>query len=384
MSASMLTDEQVLLRQSIRDVAQDFKAGAADVDRERRPPVENLAVLAKLGFTGSFIPPEFGGLGLTTLETALIFEQVAAACPNTAMLLACTDGATPRAILHLGNEEQKRRYLPGFLSGELLAAWAMSEPDAGSDAGACKTRATLDGDHYVINGSKTWVTGAQVSGLFLVIVRLSDEPGLKGCGAILVERDAPGLSFGNHLDLLGLRGTGMTPVYFDACRVPKYNLIVPCGEMSRLLSVLDGERVVGNPSIALGIAQSALEASVAFIRERRQFGKAIADFQGIQWKVADLVIDIEAARALIYRAAERAEANDLASWDASITKVFASEMGIKVTNAAMQLAGASGLSVEYPFERHFRDIRGLAIGYGTSEVHRTTIGRQVVDGRYAV
>lgn len=379
-----ITDEQQLIRDSVRDIARDqFAPGAAAVDKTCSPPVENIRALAHLGYTGMFIPDTYGGAGLGLMENVLVVEQLARHCANTAMLFSCTDGATPRAVLGLGTEAQKNNYLPRMVRGELLTAWSMSEPNAGSDLGNIQTRAVRRGDEFVINGSKLWCTAAQVADMFLVLVRLDSAPGLKGVGAILVERGTPGFSIGKHLDLLGLRGTGMAELVFDDCRIPADNLFLEAGRMRELLGVLDADRISGNPPVCLGVAQAAFESIVAHVKERHQFGRPLADNQGLQWKLAEMAIDIEAARALLYRAAARVDAGVPSIVDTSITKAFVNEMAIRVTNQAMQLAGAFGLSEEYPYERHFRDVRGMAIGYGAVEIHKNSIAREVLTGHYA-
>jgi alkylation response protein AidB-like acyl-CoA dehydrogenase len=380
-----LNDAQRLIQETARRIAEEhFKPRAAQADREFKPPVENLKVLAEHGYTGVFIPEEYGGAGLGLFEMVLIVEQVARACANTGILMSCTDGATPRTILHAGTEAQKKRYLPKFAKGELYAAWSMSEADAGSDVGNVKTKAVREGAHYVVNGSKMWCSGAQVADLFLVLVRLDPAPGMKGVGAILVERGTPGFTIGQHLDLIGLRATGMAPLYFEDCRVPVENLILPAGEMRKLLQVLDADRIAGNPPICLGAAEAAFDSAVKYLKDRKQFGRELAEFQGLQWRIADMAMDLEAARALLYRAAQRVDAGTARILDASIAKTYVNEMSVRVTNMAMQLAGAYGLSHEFAFERHFRDVRGLAIGYGTTEIHRNTIAREVFDGKYVV
>jgi butyryl-CoA dehydrogenase len=258
----------------------------------------------------------------------------------------------------------------------------MSEANAGSDIGNVQTRAVADGDHYVINGTKLWCTGAQVSQLFLVLVRLDPTPGLRGVGAVLVERGTPGFTVGKHLDLLGLRGTGMAELVFEECRIPRDNLLLEAGRMRDLLHVLDADRIVGNPAICLGVAEAAFQNIVQHLRDRVQFGRPLAENQGLQWRIADMAIDIEAARALLYRAATSVDQGGGSVVDTSITKTYVNQMAVRVTNEAMQLAGAFGLSEEYPYERHFRDVRGLSIGYGTTEIHRNSIAREVINGRY--
>jgi butyryl-CoA dehydrogenase len=378
------TAEQRMIQQTARELAEThFKPGAAAADRNYEPPLRNLPLLAKAGFTGMFVPAKYGGAELGNFEALLIFEQISRYCANTAMLLGCTGGGATNALTFLGTEEQRQSYLPKFVKGELLGGWGMSEPDAGSDVGNLHTRAELDGDSYVINGSKIWCTAAQLAGVFMIVVRLTDAPGLRGAGAIIIDRDTPGFTVGKHLDLIGLRGTGMAPLFFENCRVPAKNLIVGAGEIRKLFEILNTERIVSNPSLCLGIAQAALDDAVKFTKERKQFGRSVSDFQGIQWKLADMAIQIDAARALIYRAAQRADAGNSQITDGSITKVFLTEMAIKVTDTAIQLAGAYGLSEEYPFERYYRDVRGFAIGYGTNEIQRNMIAREVLEGRFS-
>ena len=380
-----LSEQQRLIRDNVRALAQEqFAPGAAAADKQYKPPIENVKVLSKHGYTGMFMPAEYGGSELGLLENVLVVEQIARYCANTAMLFSCTDGATPRAILGVGSEEQKLKYLPRIVKGDLLTAWSMSEPNAGSDVGNVQTKAVRSGDEFVINGSKLWCTAAQVSDLFLVLVRLDAAPGMRGIGAVLVERGTPGFTIGKHLDLLGLRGTGMAELVFDNCKIPAANLFLPAGRMRELLGVLDADRISGNPPVCLGIAQAAFENIVRHVKERHQFGKPLADNQGLQWKLADMAMDIEAARALLYRAATRVDEGHPSIVDTSITKAYVNQMAVRVTNEAMQLAGAYGLSEEYPYERYFRDARGMSIGYGTVEIHRSSIAREILSGRYTV
>ena len=380
-----LSEEQRLIRDNVRALAREqFAPGAAAADRQYKPPIENVKVLSKHGYTGMFMPAEYGGSELGLLENVLVVEQIARYCANTAMLFSCTDGATPRAILGVGSKEQKLKYLPRIVKGELLTAWSMSESNAGSDVGNVQTKAVRTGDEFVINGSKLWCTAAQVSDLFLVLVRLDATPGMRGIGAVLVERGTPGFTIGKHLDLLGLRGTGMAELVFDNCKIPEANLFLPAGRMRELLGVLDADRISGNPPVCLGIAQAAFENIVMHVKERHQFGKPLADNQGLQWKLAEMAMDIEAARALLYRAAARVDEGHPSIVDTSITKAYVNQMAVRVTNEAMQLAGAYGLSEEYPYERYFRDARGMSIGNGTVEIHRSSIAREIISGRYTV
>ncbi len=379
-----LTEEQRQIRRAIGTLAREkFAPGAAAADRHYKPPMANLQVLVDHGYVGMFLPEALGGAGLGLMETVLVVEEIARYCANTAMLFMCMAGATPRALLTLGTDEQRQRYLPRLLRGEMLTAWSMSEPNAGSDVGNLQTKAVRDGEHYIVNGSKLWCSGARVSDLFLVLVRLEPVPGMRGVGAIFVERGTPGFSIGRHLDMLGLRATGMAELVFQDCRIPAENVLVQAGRMRELLRVLDSDRIVGNPPLCLGVAEAALASVTQHLRDRSQFGRPLAEFQGLQWKLADMAIDIEAARALLYRAAARADQGDMRSVDASITKTYVNQMSVRVTNEAMQMAGAYGLSEEYPYERYFRDVRGMSVGYGTTEIHRGMIARELINGNYS-
>lgn len=385
MNPIVLTEEQKAIKDAVRRIATEkFAPKAAHWDSSYTPPVENLKILADSGFTGICFPEEYGGSALGVFENVLIFEEISRACANTAMLLNVTEGAASRIILGLGTEEQRRRYLPKMAKAELLAAWSMSEPNAGSDLGNTQTKAVLKDDRYIVNGSKLWCTAAQVADLFIVFVRVSDAPGIRGVGALLVDKDTAGLKIGKHLDLIGLRGTGMAELVFEDAQVPAENLILPPGRMRDLFTLMASDRIAGNPPIALGIAQAAFTSAVQHIKDRSQFGKPLIENQGLQWKLADMATDIETARALIYNAAVRTDLNgQVPIYETSMAKVVANEMAVRVTNAAIQLGGSFGLSNEYPFERYFRDARGLSIGYGTTEIHRNSIARDIVTGAYA-
>ena len=383
MREHQLTEEQRLIRASARKLAQEvFAPRAAAADRDFVPPVGNVKVLAEQGFTGLFIPERYGGKGLGVSEMVLVVEEIARACANTAILYSLTDGATTRTIAEQGTPAQKDRYLPRLARGELYAAWSMSEPDAGSDLGAIRTRAVDNGEHLVLNGSKTWCSCAQLADLFIVFVRMGDAPGIGGIAAVLVEKGAPGFSVGQHLDLIGLRATGMAPLFFQDTPVPRENLILAPGQMKKLLGVFDADRIGGNPPICLGVAASAVAAIVAYLKERRQFGKPLSEFQGLQWKVADLVIRLEAARSLLYGAARELDAGRHNPGDVALTKIFVNEAAVEITNSCMQLAGAYGLAAEYPFERAFRDVRGMSIGYGSTEILRSVLAREVFEAGY--
>lgn len=383
MSFGDLTEEQQLIRRSVRQLAEaHFRPRAAAADRERRPPVENIKLLAEHGFTGLFIPKEFGGPGLGLLEVVIVMEEIARCCGNTAMLAGSIEGAAPRALVYLGSDAQRQKYVPQILRGELLCSFGMSEPNAGSDIGNIQCRAKLENSHYVIDGAKTWCTGAQVADLFVVLARLDDSPGLKGVGVFLVSRDAPGFTVGKHIELMSFRGSGMAELVFDNCRIPAENLLLPAGRITDLLRVFNADRIATNPPVCLGIAQAAFEEAVRYSQERVQSGRPIAQNQGIQWRLADMATDLEAARALLYRAATRVHDGTARAIDASIVKLFVNESSRRVTDQALQIFGAMGLSEELPIERMLRDVRAMSIGYGTTEIQRNTIAHEILRGRY--
>jgi len=385
MSVPELTDNQQMIRETVRALAEKhFRPKAAEIDRARRPPVENIKLLAEHGFTGLFISEEYGGPGLGLLEIVLVIEELARCCANTALLAGSTEGAGPRAIFYLGTEDQKKALAAKIRSGDYFCGWGMSEPNAGSDLGGMRTKAVKVGNEYVINGSKLWCTGAQIADTFVIFARLSDEPGLKGVGALLVPRDAPGFTIGKHLELIGLHGTGMAELVFEDCRVRADSVLLPPGQFRKMLPVYNADRIATNPPICLGIAQAAFETTVKYCKERVQFGQPLAKQQGIQWKLADMAIDLEAGRALLYRAAGRSEGGKAQAIDASIAKVFVNEMSRRVTDQAIQLHGAYGLSEEFPLERMARDVRGFSIGYGTTEIQRNTIAHEILEGRYVI
>lgn len=378
---TILSEAQKILVETTRGLSeQRFKPNAAKWDRSSTPPAENIDILAQHGMLGMCMPEEYGGAGASTLDLVLVLEQIARCCPNTAMLLAVGDGAPCRAISYLGTQAQKERYIPGFVTGKWRAAWGMSEPNAGSDIGGMQTRAVLRGDRYVVNGTKLWCSLAQVANVFLVFARLSDRQGLGGVGALLIEKGTKGFSIGKHLDLIGLKGTGMAELVFEDCEVPAENRLFDAGQMKNLLTVFNFDRVATNPPICLGAAASAFDTAVQYLNDRQQYGRKLADFQGLQWRLADMAMEIAAARALIHQAAEKFDHGEGRSLDASIAKTYANEMSNRVTNMAMQLMGAYGISKEYPVEQMFRDVRGLSIGYGTTEVQRNLIAREIMQG----
>jgi butyryl-CoA dehydrogenase len=370
-----LNEEQKMLKRMARTLSEkEFKPRAAEWDESGEIPLENFKSLAKLGLLGVTIPVEYGGGGKSLFEYVLVLEEVARCCANTAMTMAGgTDGAGTRAIVNFGTEAQKEKYLCPVPKGEKFIAWGMTEPEAGSDIVSLTTSAYLNNETYIVNGVKRFCTMGSIAHTFVVFARFEGVKGAKGIGGIIVERGMPGFSNGKVEHKMGLRGSGTADLIFEDCRVPKANVLVPPGEFRKLMASIGTDRGGSNPAICLGIAQGAFEEALAYSQERKQFGKTISEFQGIQWILADMAIKIEAARLLIYKASFNAGKGFSTPLESSIAKAYANEMAVEVTNSAMQILGGYGYMKEYKLERMFRDARGWSFAGGTPQIQRNII-----------
>lgn len=378
-----LTAEQNTLRSVVRDFAEkELRPLAPKWDEEERFPKEVIPKIAELGLFGLTIPKEYGGLGKGPIEAILVIEELSKACANTAVIVFDAILGPLQVIAHFGTEEQKRRFLPRACTGDVLIGISMSEPHAGSASTDLKTRAVLKGDHYVVNGHKAFVEDTSETNTFLVYVRLNEEPGAKGIGAIVVEKGIPGFAIGPRRPKMGLRGSIQADFFFTDCRVPKANLVLGPGEFGKLMTAFNLERC-GNATMALGIAQAALDHAVSYSKTRQQFGRDICEFQGIQWMLADMATKVEAARLLIYKAVSNAAEGFPSIIEASMAKLFANEMAIEVTNKALQIHGGNGYSREFPLERMVRDARAWAIAGGTTEIQRNLIAGQLLGRRFS-
>ncbi len=378
-----LTDDQLELRKLARKVARDQYAPLArEMDSKRAHlPTEDRRKIAGLGLLALPLPEEYGGGGRPLLDALIVQEEFAKANPLAAWPIF-EASAGPARVIHLfGTDEQKQRFLPPVAAGEKTIAISISEPDAGSAATDATTRARIDGDEVVINGSKRWCSGAGVSEQYLVYVRFSDTPGGRGMGAVLVDKETPGLTFGPQEELMGHRGIGSADMFLDNVRVPVENVIIPEGGFNKLFTAFSIERL-GNSTMCLAIAQEALDRTARYVQERKQFGKEIIEFQTIQASLADMVIQVDAARLLIYRAADAAGTGAPEQLDASIAKCFANEMVKKVTDLAIQLHGGYGYSEEYEIARMHRDAVGWAIAGGTPTMQRTRIASEYLGRRF--
>ncbi len=377
-----LTEVQAMVQKAARDFATRVIAPKAEgTDKHERFPLEQLKGLADLGLMAVNVPEEYGGAGAGVISYALAMQEVAKACASTAVTMAVTN-MVGEVIATFGTEEQRRAYCPKLASGEFKAgAFALSEPGAGSDPGAMSTTARKEGSEWIITGSKQWITSGSHAGVFVVWARTGDRqslPGTRGVSCFLVEGGAKGLRVGKPEDKMGIRGSNTVPLELDEVRVPESALLGELhGGFKIAMMALDGGRI-GIASQALGIARAALDASVQYARDRKQFGKAIGEFQGIQWKLADMRTEIDAAHLLAMRAASLKEARKPFSREASMAKLYASEAANRICNRAVQIFGGYGYIREFPVERYLRDVRVTMIYEGTSEVQRLVIARSTL------
>ena len=378
-----LSPEQEALREAARRFARDeMTAVAAELEEENEPlPTAWRRKYAEMGFLAVNLPEAYGGLGLGHLDALLVLEEFAKVSPAVAFpIFECCVGPM-RAIEHFGGEALKRRVLPAAARGDIVVAVAMSEPEAGSALTDLKTRAVIDGDHVVLTGQKRWSSGGGHSDGYVVYCRLSDAPGAKGIGAVYVEKGMNGVSFGKSEQLMGFRGIPSADIYFDAVRVPRENVIVPAGGFPKLMEAFDLERC-GNATMALAIAAAALEDALAYTQERNQFGRPIVEFQAVQIKLAEMAMKVEAARLLIWRAAQNAADGLPSLLDSSLAKCFANEMAREVAGAALQLLGAYGYSKAYKMEQRLRDAWGWGIAGGTIDIQKINIAAALVGRRF--
>ena len=375
-----LTEEQQALREAAGRLGGEiYGPHAADWDTDRTfLPDEERKRLAELGFLGMGLPEEYGGGGAGLLDSLVVIEEIAKHNQIPAFQVFEANTGPARVIDLFGTDEQKERLLPPIIAGEATMAVAISEPDAGSAATDLTTAACRDGDEYVLSGMKRWCSGGGHAEQYLVYVRLTDEPGSRAIGAIVVDQDTPGLTFGPQENLMGFHGIPSADLFFDEVRVPAENLIIDAGGFRDLFTAFSIERL-GNATMSLAIGQACLDRTASYVEERRQFGKAIVEFQSVQMALADMIMQVEATRLLIWKAAARAGRGAPDPLQASVAKCFANEMAKHVSDLAIQLHGANGYSVEYGIERFHRDAHGWALGGGTPAIQRVRIVSQYLD-----
>jgi len=374
-----LTKEQELVRQMVREFAiNEVKPIAAEIDVTERFPMENVEKMARYNMLGIPFPTEFGGAGGNNVSYAMTVEELSKVCGTTGVIVSAHTSLCAAPIYQFGTQEQKEKYLTPLAKGEKLGAFGLTEPNAGTDAAGQQTTAVLDGDNYILNGSKIFITNGGVADIFIVFAMTDKSKGTKGITAFIVEKDFPGFSIGKVEEKLGIRASSTTELVFENCVVPKENMLGKEGKgFGIAMKTLDGGRI-GIAAQALGIAQGAIDEAVAYLKERKQFNKSLSAFQGLQWMVADMDVQVEAARNLVYKAAYLKDAGLPYSVEAARAKLFASEVSMDVTTKAVQLFGGYGYTKEYPVERMMRDAKITEIYEGTSQVQRMVIAGSIL------
>lgn len=372
-------------QQMIQHMAKEFaekhiRPHVMEWDEAQHFPRELFAELAGLGMMSVVVPEEYGGSGFGYFEYATVIQEIAKVCGSIGLSVAAHNSLCTGHILTFGNEEQKKNWLPKLATLEYLGAWGLTEANTGSDAMRMGTTAVLDGDHYVVNGSKNWITHGKSGDIAVVMVRTGEKGESKGISALVVERGTPGFMAGKKENKLGMRASETTEMIFDNCRVPKENLLGNEGEgFKQAMKVLDGGRI-SIAALSLGIAKGAYEAALAYSKERHQFGQPISSFQGISFKLADMATDIEAAELLLMQACDLKNRHQPVTKQAAMAKYYASEVAVKVANEAVQIFGGYGYTKDFPVEKFYRDAKLCTIGEGTSEIQKIVIAREALRG----
>ena len=375
----VLTEQQEQLRQEIRKfAAREVAPNVSRWDEASEFPLATVKMLGEMGLMGVIIPPELGGAGLGYVDYVLAIEEISRVDGSIGLTVAAHNSLGTNHIFLCGSDSQKRKYLPRLARGEWIAAWALTEPGSGSDASSARTTAVKEGDRYVLNGNKTFITNGHYADAIVVIAVTDKSKGTHGLSAFIVERETKGFRAGKKENKLGLRASDTSELIFEDCEIPAENLLGAEGEgFVDAMQVLDGGRI-SIAALSLGIARGALDATVNYVKERRQFGKAIAEFQGIQWKLADMATELDAARLLTQRAAVLKDAGRKVTRESSMAKLFASEVAVRICNEAVQLFGGYGFIKDYPVEKFYRDVKLCTIGEGTSEIQRMVIAREIL------
>jgi len=373
-----LTPEQEAVRSDIREFADEVIAPqAAHNERNEIFPREILNELGRRGYMGITIPQEYGGMGMDTISYAIVSEEVSRACGSTGITVAAHNALGTQQIWIMGTEEQKEKYIPQLASGRKLGSWGLTEPQAGSDASGVQTTAVEEGDEWVLNGTKVFITSGHEAGIFTIMARTDKGRGAHGISAFIVEKGTPGFRLGTKENKMGLRASVTSELVFEDCRIPKENLLGERGMgFIGAMKILDSGRI-GIGAMALGIAQAAFDSALEYAKTRQQFGKPIGKFQAIGFMLANMAMEIDAARLLVMRAAWLKDHGRKYTKEAAMAKLYASEIGTKTASLAIQIHGGHGYTTRHPVERFYRDIKLCEIGEGTSEVQRIVISRQL-------
>lgn len=374
-----LSKEHEMARTLFRDFAEnEVKDLAQEVDETEEFPKETTAKMQKLGFLGIPIPKEYGGQGCDTLTYAMCVEELSKVCATTGVIVSAHTSLCADPIKKFGTEEQKQKFLIPLASGKKLGAFGLTEPGAGTDASGQQTKAVLDGDEYIINGSKIFITNGKEADVYVIFAMTDKSKGTKGITAFIIEKGTPGFTFGTKEKKMGIRGSSTYELIFTDCRIPKENMLGQEGKgFGIAMQTLDGGRI-GIAAQALGIAEGALECTIEYVKERKQFGRSIAKFQNTQFMIADMATKVEAAKLLVYKAAVAKDTQKKFSMEAAMAKLYAAEVAMDVTTKAVQLHGGYGYTREYPVERMMRDAKITEIYEGTSEVQRMVISGGVL------
>lgn len=374
-----LTEEQQQLRKEVRDFAQrEIAPNVMRWDEASEFPAEVVRQLGRMGLMGIIFPVECGGSGLGYVDYVTAIEELSAVDGSIGIIVAAHNSLCTNHIFLAGTEEQRRKYVPKLASGEWLGAWGLTEPNSGSDAAGARTTAVRKGDKWVLNGNKTFITNGHYADVAVVIAVTDKTQGTHGLSAFVVEKGTPGFRPGKKENKLGLRASDTSELIFEDCEIPQENLLGNLGEgFIDSMRVLDGGRI-SIAALSLGIARGALDASLRYVKERRQFGKAIAEFQGVQWKLADMATELDAARLLTLRAAVLKDAGQRVTRESSMAKLYASEVAVRICDQAVQLHGGYGFIKDYPAEKYYRDVKLCTIGEGTSEIQRMVIAREIL------
>lgn len=374
-----LSENQQMIITMVRDFAEKhIRPHVMEWDEAQTCPVETFKKLGELGLMGVLVPEEYGGSGLSYFEYVSIITEISKVCGSIGLSVAAHNSLCTGHILAFANEEQKLRWLPKLATAEWIGAWGLTEANTGSDAMGMNTTAVLDGDHYIVNGSKNWITHGKSGDVAVVMVRTGEKGDSKGISALVIEKGTPGFTHGKKENKLGMRASETTELIFDNCRVPKENLLGKEGEgFKQAMYILDGGRI-SIAALSLGMAKGALQAAVSYSKERYQFGQPISSFQGISFKIADMATEVEAAELLIMQAADLKNRGKNVTRESAMAKYFASEVCVRTATEAVQIFGGYGYTKDFPVEKFYRDSKLCTIGEGTSEIQKIVIAREIL------
>jgi alkylation response protein AidB-like acyl-CoA dehydrogenase len=373
------TDNQAMVGQMAKDFAEkNIRPFVMEWDEAQTFPVELFKKLGEQGMMGVLVPEVYGGSGFSYFEYVRVIVEIAKVCGSIGLSVAAHNSLCTGHILAFGSEEQKHKWLPKLATAEWIGAWGLTEANTGSDALGMETTAVLDGDHYIVNGSKNWITHGKSGDVAVVMVRTGNKGDSKGISALVIEKGTPGFTHGKKENKLGMRASETTELVFDNCHVPKENLLGIEGQgFMQAMKVLDGGRI-SIAALSLGIAKGAFEAAVTYAKQRRQFGQPIANFQGISFKLADMATEIEAAELLIMQAADLKNRHQPVTKQSAMAKYFASEVAVRCATEAVQIFGGYGYTKDFPVEKYYRDAKLCTIGEGTSEIQKIVISREIL------